>query len=641
MKKNNLYMLYQYISSSNDWHSADELASYLHTTNRTIRNYIQEINQCSPENHLILSSHKGYCWNKGISHYMLPDSIMPIFEKRMPVTPDERYWHIIRKIIIEKVHIDSLIDTLMISDRTIDTDIQKIREIAKSYNLRLRKRKDSLFFFGKESDIRLLSFRCILETSRQEFLPYDFIVYAFPEYKCDEINTMLSNILSKYGLKTHAYIQHDLLLLVILQYRQIDCGMSITSSECPIPALENYYDFTIACELAEALENHSGNSYNLWEREYLATLLISNTETPYISKCDLIPNFMPLRNLTVSCLQMAGYALHADLSEDAFVDYLACYFQRLLVRQTMHLTSRDLLFQSLKNSHPLIQDVSAWILLYLSKQYNIKIERSEVSFLTKILCDFMLQTGYSPDISVNCTLICPSFGNYPAELVHTLEQHLGNAVTIQTIVDSLDIDNMDNSSVLYLSVLPVPNIQHVVNISLYPRAVDFRHIYTQIHKIKMHLYSEQFYDCLKIYLTEDTFEVVTSLPSKTDILQHMCKKLLKLGYVNEHFKEWIIKREEIDRSVFCNNISIPHVSDKSVYRNFIYLIISQHPISWEDNLLNIICMIGTKENHIKEMQLSYDLAIKVFSFYRNVNALLNAYDLDSFMEILKSTRFLL
>lgn len=641
MKRDNIHILYRYILASNDWCSADELASHLHTTNRTIRNYVREINQSSQEGVLILSSHKGYRWNKDISHNTLPGSVPHILKTRIPVTPDERCWYIIRKIIIEKIDIDSLIDNLIISDRTIDTDIQKVRKIAKTHNIRLRRRRDTLSFSGKESDIRLLSYHCILETTKHEAPSYDFIIDAFPEYKCGEINTILKNILSKYGLTANAYTQYDLLLLVILQYRQIDSGMSITTSECPIDGLQNYYDFTIACELADALANHSGNSYNLWEREYLATLLISKTDTPYISKCALIPGFISLKNTTIACLQMAGYALHTDLSEDAFVDYLSCYFQRLLVRQTMRLISKDLVFQSLKNSHPVIQDVSAWILLFLSRQYHIKIERNEVGFLTKILCDFVLKKGYSSDISVNCTLICPSFGDFPDRLVLTLEQHLGNAITIQSIIDSLDVDNLEDSFSLYLSVLPVQNIQHLVHISLYPRAADFRHIYTEIHKIKMNLYSEQLFECLKDYLTADTFEIGTSLSSKSGALRHMCKKLMKLGYVNEQFQEQIIERECIDSSVFCNNIAIPHTSDKSVYRSFIYLIISQRPIPWENDQINIICMIGTIENHIQEMQLPYDLAIKVFSFYRNVNTLLNAYDLDSFMDILKSTRFLL
>lgn len=640
MKQNNLYILFQYISASNDWLSADELASYLHTTNRTVRNYIRELNQSSLAGDLILSSHKGYLLNKNISHSALPASIAHISRTKLPDTPKERCWYLIRKIIIEKVNIDSLIDNLSIGEGTMDTDIQEVRKIARAHNLRLRKRKDTLSFDGKESDIRLLSYHCILETEKNEVLSYHFIVNAFPEYPCGEISAILKNILFKYGLTANAYTRYELFLLVILQYRQINCGRSISSPECPVPALQNYYDFTVACELAEMLETHSGNSYNLWEREYLAALLISKTETPWLSKYNLIPNYVSLRNSTIVCLQRTGYVLRTNLTEDAFIDYLTCYFQRLFVRQAMCFSSRDYVFQSLKNSHPLIQDASAWILLYLSEQYHIKIERNEVGFLTRILCDRILTSGYSADYSVNCTLICPSFGKYPDELVRTLEQHLGDAITIRTIIDSLDIDNMDDSSSLYLSVLPVQNLQHLIHISLYPRAADFRHIYTEIHKIKMALYVDKLVEYLGKYLTAETFESSVNPSSKTNILQHICQKLIRLGYVDEAFKEQIIKRESMDCSVFNNHTAIPHTSDKSIRRSFIYLFISRYPVLWEENRVNMICMIGTRETEIHEMQILYDLSIKVFSSYRNVNALLNAGDPETFMDILKSTPLL-
>ncbi len=633
MKKDRLHLLYQYITSSNEWHSAEELAAHLHTTTRTVRNYIQEINGKGSGNVLILASHKGYRWNQE-SHYHEPS--VDIGKSGIPDTPNGRYWYIIRKIIVEQIEIDALINDLVISDRTIDADIQKVREIAKSYHIKLRKRKNHLLFAGKKSDIRLLSFLCILNTTGHEILSYDFIVRAFPEYDCAGICRILNETLYESHLNPNAYYQYDLLLLIMLQYRDISLGNTILSPECPVPGLQNYYDFTVACKLADKFFALFGLKYNLWEREYLAALLISKTEAPDAANYALIPNYAELKALTISYLEMAGGALYTNLLEDHFISYLTGYFQRLLVRQAMRLGSQDLVFHSLKTSHPVIQDVSAWILLFLSKQYNLHIDRNEVGFLTKVLCDFVRDRDYPFEMSVNCTLICPSFGHFPDSLIHTLEQRLADAVHIHTVISNLDIDRIEDSLELYISVIPLQNIRHLVNISLYPRSADFRHIYTEIHRIKMKLYCERLAENLCGLLTEDTFVCSPHFTSGKDAFQHMCAQLVSLGYTNEDFEKRILEREAIDSSTFRGNIVLPHTSDESIFRDFAYVVLSKVPIPWEQSRVNLICMIGTQKNHIREMHTSYDLAIKVFSYYRNVNAVLNAHDLNSFLDILKT-----
>lgn len=640
MKRDNLLLLYQTLSTKGDWCSANELAMKLNTSTRTVRNYVTEINRKSKQGPLIISSDKGYLWNREIVRKVESSSH---FRKKIPATPEGRYWYIIRKIIVEEIHIDDLMDNLFISISTIDADLRYVRNIASRYNLKLRRRDGRLYFSGRNTDLRLLSYQCIInnifDITNHKYLSDDFILSGFPEYddrQIDHILRALEDTLHRYHLTANAYDHNELFILVLLQYREIAHGRMIPSPECPVAGIQNYYEFTAANNLADRLAALTGCEYNRWEREYLAVLLISKTETNFFDKCALVPNYVELKNTTISYLTYAGEALSCNLLKPDFIDYIACYLQRLMVRSLAQLTSKDPTFHSLKVSHPVVQNVSVWFLITFAKHYRISIDRNEVGFLTKLLCEFLKGQDYPFDMTVNCTLVCPSFGNFPRELLNTLETRLADAIHIHTVIDTLNVDQIEDSSELYLSVLPLQNIRHLVNISLYPRSADFRHIYAELHRIKMKTCCEQLACYFSELVTKDTFEIGASFSSMEHALSHICRRLLKSGHISEGLQEQITEREDMDVSVFNHTAAVPYIRSRNVNADFVFIIASSDPVRWKDDHVNIICMIGAKNENVRQSNYIYDLATRVFSYHPNVNAILRAYDLNSFLDMLKT-----
>ena len=75
MKQENISKLKDYLINRSSWVTASELASYLHTTPRTVQNYIREINRQKKD--LIISSQNGYLFNPGeVKENDIPDIIV-------------------------------------------------------------------------------------------------------------------------------------------------------------------------------------------------------------------------------------------------------------------------------------------------------------------------------------------------------------------------------------------------------------------------------------------------------------------------------------------------------------------------------------------------------------------------------------
>lgn len=634
MKKERLHQLYLILASSGEWHLASDLAFRLHTTTRTIRNYVDEINRNSDDGPLIISSFRGYRWNPAIHQ----TKVRAEAERQdYGSSSDERYWYILRRIILERVNYGDLIDDLFISESTIDGDLQKVRELARRHGVRLRRVRDRLFLNGRRSDIRKLSFLCVMQFYSRKNVTTQIVKDSFPMYNCKLLYEILNETLEKYCITTNAYADSTLFLLVMLQYWDVMHGTDMTESESVISDIHEHIEFDAAMELALLYKEKTGADYNKWEIEYLAAVICSMTEPisgdeplPFADDGDLYEN-------TIENLHNASIALGVDLLENSIVNRMMSYIQRLIIRSKMGFIIRDLTFQSVKSSHPVVQDVSAWILIFTARQHGIQIDRNEVGFLAKFLCGLVKDHLDKYEMTVDTTLICPSFGDFPHILVDALTTRLGESVKIHKVIDSAGTEDIDKSRAeLFLSVVPVPEIPHCVNISLYPRSADYRHIYTELHRIKMKAYCERLAKKMEHLLCPEIVVHDSSAYNGDQIVKSVCYDLQRSGFVREGFMADIAERENMDPSVYSSNIALPHVYSESVIRNFVQIALFPKPVVWDESRISILCIIGIIPGTPSELYDLFDLCIKVLSNQHIANALLRAYDRKSFLEILQT-----
>ena len=634
MKKDRIHQLYMILVSSNEWFLAEDLAMQLHTTTRTIQNYVNEINNTSPNGQLIVSSFRGYRWapeprqkSTSKNNYALMDSM----------SPEDRYWYILGKIIAEQTDYERLLCDLFISDTTFDSDLQKIRILARQHGVRLRKVKGKLFLNGRKSDIRHLRYLCIIQNSKNRNITFSEIKELFLQYDCSTLYKELERILATYHMTANAYAHSTLFLLIMIQYCALMHGSVMTESESIITDLHAHIEFTVASELASVYEEKTGTRYNKWEVEYLSTVIISMCEFTSKNHSMQFADYRNLKDNTVLNLKDASLALGVSLLDGATIEKMTCYMQRLIIRNKMGFIIRDLTFQSMKAAYPVIQDVSAWILILISKQYGLQIDRNEVGFLAKYLYGLIKDHKYRFDFPVDTTLICPSFGEFPSELVSSLTKHLGESINLNSIIDSYDPDSSYmQSQGLLLSVIPVPEVSHCVYISLYPRAADFRHIYSELHRIKMKIYCEHLANIMEQYLYPEI--VICNKPNLNGILvlDDICDTLQKSGYITSGFADDIAEREQMDPSIYHSNIALPHVRSKNVRRNFIQIALFVKPAKWGEANIDLLCIIGIIDGVSQHLYEIYDLCTKVFSDQQNIRILLKAHNRSSFIDILRT-----
>lgn len=629
MKRENLQQMIAYLSGGNRWYSARQIADYLHTTPRTVRNYVQEINSAAVSEPPILASRKGYRWNVTAGgspqfyHLQRPE----------PQTPEERSGYVLRQLLYGRpVGYLFLTMRLAVSERTLDTDLQGVKSLLRPYGLRLRRSQDRLFLEGSQAERRRLSFALIEKTVETDFLSMKMVAGAFPEYDVRGIQNALQTVLCRYGRQPDGYTQYDLLLRVVLQVQQIAVGNTLEEKELE-PLELAPADFRAAEELADMLSQLGNIRYTDPEIRYLAALLTAKTEPLQICTQEQPGGFGAVQSFALQALGLVGRHIQADFFSGDFPLRVAVFFQRMLVRQRMKLYTRNPLYARLRACYPKLQDICLWIMEDFSRTFQVQIHASEIGFLTMIMAEH-LQAQIPYESPVRCTLICPRYQTMAAELTRELKARLGSAVTLRAVEETMDLESMDEDSDLILSVVPMRYFPHLVTIAPFPKSEDFLRIRQEIAKIKRERWLQELARELPVYLPPRYFQTGQGDKSRDELLCAVCDQWERDGVVTPEFKTRLLCREAMEETTFFHAVALPHLCEGCVRQNALYCVVEPEPRPWGGEKINILVVMAFRPEELETFWKLYDLLIKLFSDSHDLRRLLGAADYGHFLQIL-------
>ena len=625
MKHDNLDKLCSYLASSREWVTASELASYLHVTPRTVINYIKKINTNATDGGPICSSEKGYCWKTDRKHSVTPY----VLEHLLPEMPSDRIIYIIRKILYNKTtDILSLMSALAISERTLEADIIRAKEIIKFFHLRLHIHHELFSISGKESDRRRLIVYCIFCSGQTDFLTLEYLKKSFSDMDVEKLYALLIQILNQFSLTCDSYHIYFLLLHIILQISQIRKGLFICREELHQLSLsENCQEVKASKAFCDSISEQV--LFPEAEKIYLTMLLFVYT-FPSDFQIELPFEHDKWLHISASCLQIAEQYLHISCTEDQFPQALSHFFVRLSIRQSMGLGKEHLLSDSIRKVHPLLMDISSNILCFLAERIYLEHPEQETGFLALFLADYLYKR-YPFESKVSCNLINPFSKSITNHLAEELEARLGNTLHITHIVSSIDVEYLPQDSDITISLIPLENLPHVVIISPLPKSEDYRRIRHEITAIKRDKDLTLLKAYFTAYLRPEHFEIDHSFDSPETALHYICKKLKESGAVGENFEKALLLRESIDTTAFHDLIALPHACCNDVKRNSLYIISNKKSMQWGKHQINVIIVIAIQKDLQIDFNKVYGLLVKIFSSAKNSRLLQKADDYEQLL----------
>ncbi len=626
MKRSNLERLAERLAEATDWLSAGELAVSLNTTTRTVRNYITELNKTEGGAPLIISGPKGYRWN---TEQAQKRELYRI-SRTLPETPRERAYYLIRKLLFGKdTDLLQLSAALMVSDRTVQLDLEQLRSTLRGYGLSVRQQRDVMSLSGPETGMRRLAFDCIVQTCNTRLLSLKMLEQVFPELCVEQIDAQLNALLPSFGLTLNAYSRYDLLLLILIQITRISAERLIGLA-LPIRVPEHAPEYRCAAALAKWLEERLSVHYTAVEICYLTVLLVSKADSNAPLDTQTDEAFAELPEHVRRAFEIIRRRIGADLGAEEPPPALVQHLYRMIVRVRMGISVYDPISDVLKTHSPYLYDCAAWMMTQFVQAYHIAPGGGEVAFLALRL-HLLLNADLEAVLPIRCTLICPEFGGIADEVSSKLLEKFSPRLRLEPVIRSLDLETLPPSE-LCLSVLPLESKRKAVLISPFLTEQDCELVRKELLRVDRSRTRDYLSSYLSCYSGPQFFEIAEGFANREDVLGHICSALSREDVVGPAFYDTVMQRELAVSTAVFHQAALPHACISGVRKNTIYLLKSKTPIPWGEDRVRLVILMALQRALLADFKYIYSLFLRLLSQPKNLAAFLEAESFQSLLD---------
>ncbi|EGT3797244.1 BglG family transcription antiterminator [Clostridioides difficile] len=627
MKTSKKELFLNFIKTQHDWIDSSTLANYLNVSTRSIRKYVNEINSNGA---FILSSKKGYKVN-------LNTNCQTKIDSSENISPDNRLNLILKELIVNSngINIFDLSEELFVSPATIEGDIVKANKFIGSYNLKIKQSKFLLKLIGNESAKRKLMSSIIFKETGSDFLSLFDVQKIYQEYNLTKLKENIIYILKKYNLFINEYAINNILLHLMITIDRIKKNNYIDSVEV-VNYIDNNVDINIAKDISNFLESEYNITLTSAELYYLVFQLTNKTTVLNYNQMDTksLSNYIDEHfvKLTKKIIKNVYDLYLIDLSDEEFVVKFTLHVKNLISRAKNNQVLRNQIPQKLKDSYPLIYDISVYICNQIQTLENVDIDEDEISYISLHVGSFFDRQKLLED-KVLCALITPNYYDLQFKIVRDLEKRFNESIEIiQIFSDTHNLD-FDNKVDMVITTLPINDRCPIpfVYVNPYLNRKDYDNIQSKFIQIKDRKNILTVQNHLEMYFSESLFMKNIYLDSAKDYIRFMGNILYENKYVKPNYIDDVLIREKMSSTAFNNNVAIPHSMKMDALKTGVCLIVNDKPVKWGEEKVQIIAMIPINEKEKEKFNYIFESFIEILSEWNNVKELTKADNYSSFM----------
>ena len=630
MKTNKRNELLRILAESDRCISSAILANLLGVSERTIRNYIKEINSDGQAE--ILSSRDGYHLKS--ASYKKKDSRSET---------EARVYQILSELLTNKegFSVFDEAEALHVSSSTIiNTIIPRIKTMIKDYDLHIESQKYQFILKGKEQDKRKLIGHIATNNSYGFFSSADALNYLFPEMFIPEVMQKLYILCNESGLFLNDYALNNLLLhiLVILIRLESDNHLDVCEQFVSIEnLLDEFPEKERMIAFADLIASTFDRDYHVQipESDYqqILILIALSVENEMVDIHDVIgQDFIDDIEQLLSILSNR-YCIQDFNTE--FVLQFALHMHYARQRYNFQVSYPNPIGAQFKKDYAPIFDMAVYFAHKFSNIYHIEFSEDEIAFIAFHLGAY-LSNCQNSEMKICGIIVVESYHLLSKNILREIEQHFSDKLTI---VDILPLNSFLRRAPvcdLIISTFPLnATCRHIVQVNPVLTKQNINSIRNAIDEI----YSEKELNHIRCFLRsllhkELYFRNVT-LNSVSEYIRFMGNHCILHRYVNEEFVQDVLLRESFSCTAFTDVLAVPHSISQYADKSFICVIHNDVPINWNRKEVRFVFMIGIAEQDMKHFKGAFDLIIELFNSTSRTLDLLNTSNFEEFCSELK------
>lgn len=168
---------------------------------------------------------------------------------------------------------------------------------------------------------------------------------------------------------------------------------------------------------------------------------------------------------------------------------------------------------------------------------------------------------------------------------------------------------------LILTTLPLMHHLNIMTeqISLFVNYEDESRIFVALSLLDKQKNKVAFQEMIEAMILPEFFYYDYDASTPIALIDFMCDALQTKQMIPKTFKQSVLQREQMSSTSFVFGFAVPHALNVAAYHSCLSIAILKHPIAWGEFDVQLVILLGIKEDDKKLMQIFFDWLSNVVS----------------------------
>lgn len=606
MKADQKAELIRVLSETSHGLSSSSLAKILGVSDRTIRNYIKEIN--AQNQAVITTSSDGYLLKHGF--IQSEDTINE---------SDERVYRVLSDLLTNKKGFNAFdeADDLSVSTSTIiNTIIPVIKKMIMDYDLKIQSQKYQYYLIGNEQSKRKLIGRLVTSNNYGFFTSKDVLEQLFPEQDIHGVMQELYDTCQNSKLFLNNFALNNLLIHILIILIRLESNDDLSSTDKAVTSqklLAKFSDRDDIISLADQISRRFLKDYGISipEHDYQQILILialsidhdmTNTETVMSHE---------FKDSIVSILSDVSKRYYTPDFNTEFALQFSVHMYQALQRSTFHISYPNPIGAQIKKDYAPVYDMAVFFSHCFDNLYHIELNEDEIAFIAFHIGAY-LENNRQNSERISTIIIVENYHDFSKKLIQAIEAEFDKSILILNVLPLSRYLQQIPQCDLVISTIPLNHWpKHYILVNPILTKQNIAGIHTIVEKIFTDKKTNEARVFLRSILRKELYFRNISLQTKTDYIHFMGEKCIENHYIKPEFIQDVLLREKVSSTAFTDSLAIPHAISQFADRSFICVLHNDMPFDWGGRLIHFILMIGITEQDMKYFKGAFDLIVEL------------------------------
>lgn len=624
--------------SVDNYITAGKLGKQLLFSDRTIRNYIKELDMFLQQHgaHIEMKNGKGYRLaidNEQLFGSIYKNGILKN-DDAIPTSIEERVDFIIAYLLCHDnyVQFDELMSILCISESTLMADLRRTRIFMSEYNVKLEIRtKKGIRAVGTEFDLRAALANYVMK--RGIIAGSEF---HMAELEKKKIFSIIMDSLSELDISMSEISVQNLTIDLYVAVKRIKSNRPIN-----IPAkihdelLKKFAQgVVLAKRICERIEAVFHVQFSDEEMDYVIIYLAGNRVIRgHLTEADNIVVSPAIRELIDNMLQYIYITMKVDLRNNfSLIMALSKHLVALEVRIKYNMSLKNPILDEIKQNFSKAYVIAAQSVIILQNYYGKKIREDEIGYLA-IIFDLYLEGLNAPkkEVKKNVLIVC-AMGKASARLLaYQYRKTFGNYLNKIEVCNRSNLNHFNFNGFDYILTttpislkVPIP----IIEIKMFLDDRDINYLTAEFAKDTQ--------GNREIYYSKELFFHKKAFDTKEEVIRYMCNEIAEWQDVPADFCESVILRESYGSTDFAEMVAMPHPYGQVTKESFAAVCILDEPVYWGNHHVQMVILVSLSHDEEPDRDIFFEQTTEFIMNKEKVKEALANPIYEKFIQLIQS-----